>query len=247
VCRQPGIVCGLAAAPKIVADPDISLDLLASDGDAVDAGQVIARLNGPLSSILDVERMLLNFIAHLSGVATYTSRFVDAVASTKAVICDTRKTIPGLRNLQKYAVRCGGGTLHRLGLFDAALFKDNHLACVDPAELVKRLTYATHFVRAAQDIRFVEVEVDRLDQLQQVLSIEPGLIDIVLLDNMSLDQLRSAVSLRNRVAPQIALEASGGVTLANVAAIARTGVERIAVGAITHSAPALDVGLDVVL
>ncbi len=203
-----------------------------------------------LRDLLTSERLLLNFVGRLSGVATWTRQFVRQVAGTRCRIYDTRKTTPGWRRLEKYAVRCGGGHNHRTGLFDAVLIKDNHLAHVVDAGQ-RSLTPASAVARARQRLRemlpndaeamIVEVEVDTLEQLQQVLPQQP---DIVLLDNMSLDELREAVARRDATGPATELEASGGVTLETVASIARTGVERISVGALTHSALSLDVALD---
>ncbi len=253
--RQSGVAAGLRAAEVAISEMDLTMQLAPSvaDGARLSAGQALAVLEGPARSLLTGERILLNLIGHLSGIATLTRRYVDAVAGTTARIYDTRKTTPGYRRLEKYAVRCGGGHNHRTGLFDAILIKDNHLALaaaasgaarMTPADAVRR---AREFVRAAaaaqkgRDEDIVEVEVDTLEQLAQVLPAGP---DIVLLDNMSPDELRRAVALRNSMARGVELEASGGVSLETVAAIAASGVERISVGALTHSAPALDVGLD---
>jgi nicotinate-nucleotide pyrophosphorylase (carboxylating) len=243
--RQAGVIAGLAAIPEILAERALSCASNAADGERCEAGQILATLEGSRRDMLLIERVLLNVIGRMSGVATLTRAFVDSVKGARAVICDTRKTMPGMRGLDKYAVRCGGGTLHRMGLFDAALFKDNHLAAIPHDELGRRIEHAARAVRAAHDVRFVEVEVDGLEQLGAILAIEPGLIDVVLLDNMSVDQLRQAVGLRNRTSPRVLLEASGGVALATVRAIAETGVDRISVGAITHSAKWLDIGLDI--
>ncbi len=193
-----------------------------------------------MRKILAFERTALNFLQHLSGVATLTARFVDAVAGTKATILDTRKTLPGWRLLEKYAVRCGGGRNHRIGLYDAILIKDNHLA-----HFVHRGDPIAAAVSAARSQASpgttVEVEVDSLDQLDKALRCRP---DIILVDNFDLDRLREAVRRRDAVPPRIPLEASGGINLETVRAIAETGVDRISVGALTHSAPALDIGLD---
>jgi nicotinate-nucleotide pyrophosphorylase (carboxylating) len=209
----------------------------------------LATLAGPARSLLTTERVLLNLLSRLSGIATLTRRYVDAVAGLPVRIYDTRKTTPGWRRLEKYAVRQGGGWNHRSGLFDAVLIKDNHLAVaaaagsnLSPAEAVRQVRRSLDTAgptTAASKI--LEVEVDTLEQLSQVLPNGP---DIVLLDNMTLAQLRQAVALRNSAAPGVALEASGGVNLSTVGEIARTGVDRISVGALTHSAVALDIGLD---
>ena len=169
--------------------------------------------------MLTFERMALNLIGRLSGIATLTRQYVDAIAGTKAVICDTRKTTPGLRNLEKYAVRCGGGTLHRIGLFDAVLYKDNHLAGIPLNELAARLTSAIESVRDQHEIRFVEVEVDSLEQMRELLRMPPELVNIILLDNMAAEVLSQAVQLRNAHQPSLLLEASGGVNLETVRAL----------------------------
>jgi nicotinate-nucleotide pyrophosphorylase (carboxylating) len=216
------------------------------DGQVVEVGTRLAEISGSVRDLLTAERPLLNVLCRLSGVATLTRRYVEAVQGTGTYIYDTRKTTPGWRRLEKYAVRCGGGRNHRTGLFDAVLIKDNHLAWagVLPGEAVRR---AREFLREMlgndhqADSMIVEVEVDTLEQLSDALSTRP---DLVLLDNMSLDQLREAVARRNAAAPEVELEASGGVTLETVRAIAETGVERISVGALTHSAIGLDIALD---
>lgn len=254
VARQDGVVAGLRAVELALSEMDAALQIAPAtqDGDRVNAGQTLATLAGPARSLLSAERIVLNLLGHLSGIATLARRYVDAVAGTRARIYDTRKTTPGWRRLEKYAVRCGGGHNHRTGLFDAILIKDNHLAVGAAASGASRLT-AGQAVRQARDFArslaaehgtremIVEIEVESIDQLEQVLAAGP---DLVLLDNMSLEQLRQAVAARDALARSIELEASGGVALENVAAIAETGVERISVGALTHSAAALDVALD---
>lgn len=246
VAREAGVIAGLAAVPALLQAfaPDVRFERENRDGDPCSAGVVLGRLRGDRRQILGVERTLLNLLGRLSGVATITRRYVQAVLGTHAVICDTRKTTPGLRSLEKYAVRCGGGTLHRLGLHDAVLIKDNHLAGVATDVLSDTLTDAIAAARSAHDLRFVEVEVDTLDQLDRVLECESGLIDIILLDNMSSEDLRAAVVRRDDRASSLQLEASGGVTLETVRAIAETGVDRISVGALTHGAVSLDVALE---
>jgi nicotinate-nucleotide pyrophosphorylase (carboxylating) len=202
-------------------------------------------VSGSLRHMLAIERTLLNIVGRLSGIATLTRQYVESITGTKAVICDTRKTTPGMRNLEKYAVRCGGGTLHRIGLYDAALYKDNHLALIPAAQLAETVAVAAKQARTRNDVRFVEVEVDSLKQFHELLRIEPGVIDIVLLDNMSPSNMREAVKIRDTANPALQLEASGGVNLETVRAIAESGVDRISVGALTHSVTCLDVGLDV--
>jgi nicotinate-nucleotide pyrophosphorylase (carboxylating) len=212
------------------------------DGSSLDVGTVVAELTGPVRSLLAIERVALNFLTHLCGIATLTARYVAAVAGTDATICDTRKTLPGLRALGKYAVACGGGVNHRLGLHDAMLIKDNHLAHLPADQWQAVLSDAIERARADRPgLAFVEIEVDRIDQLRPALACNP---DFVLLDNMSVPQLRQAVSIRDAEAPGVQLEASGGVTLETVRPIAEAGVDRISVGALTHSAPALDLAVD---
>ncbi|HEX7009657.1 MAG TPA: carboxylating nicotinate-nucleotide diphosphorylase [Phycisphaeraceae bacterium] len=244
VARQAGRLAGLALLPRIAKtyDPSIRVELLAADADPARLDQTVARVSGPVRSLLAMERIALNFITHLSGVATLTARFVEKTAGTRAKIYDTRKTIPGLRRLQKYAVACGGGHTHRIGLYDAMLIKDNHLAGLSLDELAGTLQRVVREARQRYPrLKFIEVEVDRLDQLERVLGTG---VDVVLLDNMTLRELEQAVALRDRAAPRVELEASGGVNLDTVAGIAATGVDRISAGALTHSAPALDLALD---
>ncbi len=254
VSRQAGVVAGLRAAALALSEMDAQVHWspLVADGDPLVPGQTLATVSGPARSLLSAERIVLNLIGRLSGVATLTRRYVEAVSGTRARIYDTRKTTPGWRRLEKYAVRCGGGHNHRTGLFDAILIKDNHLALgaagiggahVSPAEAVRRARAAADAAIADQATAplIVEVEVDTLEQLADVLGAGP---DIVLLDNMSPEMLEQAVVLRDARSPLVELEASGGVNLKTVAAIAASGVERISVGALTHSATCLDVGLD---
>jgi nicotinate-nucleotide pyrophosphorylase (carboxylating) len=232
--RKPGRLAGLACARLAVAalDPDAAFTAEAADGDRVDAGSILAHVSGDARALLAAERVALNLLQHLSGVATLTAAYV-AAAGTRARITDTRKTTPGLRALEKHAVRCGGGVNHRFGLDDAVLIKDNHIAaCGGVAAAVARARAAAgHLVR-------VECEVDGLDQFDEALAAGP---DVIMLDNFSTDALREAV---RRAGGRLVLEASGGVTLDTVRAIAETGVDVISVGALTHSAPALDIGLD---
>ena len=244
VARENGVLSGLPVAEQVMAavDPDVEFKQLAIDGQRIVAGTTVATLTGRVRSLLAGERTILNFVTHLSGVATLTHTFVDAVSGTRAQILDTRKTLPGWRVLQKYAVRCGGGVNHRLGLFDAVLIKDNHLAAWSNAPGHPGLAAAIERARQMTGHGTpIEVEVDTLDQLRDVLPAAP---DYVLLDNMTPETLHEAVMIRDQMAPAVLLEASGGVTLATVRAIAESGVDRISVGALTHSAPALDVGFD---
>ncbi len=235
VARKPGRVAGLVAAEAAfrLVDPSLTVTVTAPDGTEVGAAADIAVIEGPARAILTAERVALNFLGHLSGVATATAALVQAVEGTKARIVCTRKTLPGLRVLQKYAVRCGGGFNHRFGLDDAAMIKDNHVAAAGGiAPAVTRLRAGLgHMVR-------IELEVDSLRQLEEALALG---VDTILLDNMNPDDLRRAVAM---TAGRAVLEASGNVTLPTVRAIAETGVDYISSGAITHSAPNLDIGLD---
>lgn len=238
--RKPGVLAGIDCVRLAVLamDPKASVDLRLRDGDAFEAGDVLAVVEADARAFLSAERTALNLVGRLSGVATLTRTYVQAVAGTKARIADTRKTTPGLRALEKHAVACGGGINHRFGLDDAILIKDNHVAvCGGVAEAVRRAkAFAPHLMK-------VEVEVDGLDQLGAVLALidEGAAPDVIMLDNFSLDDLCAAVA---RVAGRIVLEASGGVDLTTVRGIAETGVDVISVGALTHSAPVLDIGLD---
>jgi len=236
VAREPGTVAGLpvAAAVLAAACPDATFAALADDGDRVAGGGVVARAEGPLAQILTAERTLLNFLTHLSGIATATRAWVDAIEGTGAFVRDTRKTIPGLRTLEKYAVRCGGGVNHRMGLGDAALIKDNHVAAAGG------VAAAFLAVRTAAPGVAVEVECDTLDQVGDALAAGATMI---LLDNMDVDQLSSAVRMA-RGYPGVKLEASGGLRLSHVREVAATGVHYLSVGALTHSSRALDLGLD---
>ena len=243
VARGPGVLAGLEAAERVClrVDPKLQFAALRQDGYQVRANETFATVEGPLRAILTAERTALNFLQRLSGVASLTREFVDAVAGLPVKVLDTRKTTPGWRLLEKYAVRMGGGTNHRVGLFDMVLIKDNHLAALIPRATAVR--QAVEAARSEFPTLPVEVEVDSLEQLDQALEVRP---DIVLLDNMLLDQMVEAVRRRNAVAPGVKLEASGGVSLQTVRTIAETGVDRISVGALTHSARALDIALDYV-
>ena len=241
VARKNGVLSGSPIGRMVFAklDPQVRWVASRQDGDRVSPGTVIAKVSGPLTSLLIGERTMLNFMTHLSGIATLTRAFVDAATGTHAKILDTRKTLPGWRLLEKYAVRCGGGTNHRMGLYDGVLIKDNHIAAWTESSSIAE---AVRTARAKSPPGVsIEVEVDTFPQLIDALQ---GTPDIVLLDNMDVEKLSEAVRLRNRLAPGVLLEASGGVNLETVGGIARTGVERISVGALTHSAPALDLGFD---
>jgi nicotinate-nucleotide pyrophosphorylase (carboxylating) len=230
--KEPGVVAGLSYIPQIfhAVEPTIEVQLLVRDGDLLEPGPV-ATVTGPAWRVLTGERLALNLLGHLSGIATLTRRYVDAVAGTGAVILDTRKTTPGLRSLEKWAVRCGGGTNHRMGLHDAILIKDNHLL------------FSTSIATAVADARVaglpVEVECDTLDQVRAAVAAGA---DRILLDNMTIAQMTAAVDF---VGGRIPLEASGGVSLDTVSEIARTGVDYVSVGALTHAARSLDVSMEV--
>jgi nicotinate-nucleotide pyrophosphorylase (carboxylating) len=250
VARETGVVAGLRAIE--VAVDEMQLDAVwtprVRDGAPVVRGDCVGEIAGATRDLLTGERTLLNLLGRLSGVATQTRRFVDQIRGTAARIYDTRKTTPGWRRMEKFAVRCGGGSNHRTGLFDAVLIKDNHLAQGKTADTpAEALEQARRFVREmlqdeAKFQQFIfEVEVDTLAQLDAVLPAGP---DLVLLDNMTPEQLRAAVARRDGVNPAVELEASGGVHLGTIRAIAETGVDRISVGALTHSAVSLDFGLD---
>jgi len=252
--KEVGIVCGLPIVEMICRAfderlrveqiPGFHLEIIESRYSDARTTPLL-RIRGPLRSLLSAERVILNFLQRLSGVATQTNRYVRRVEGTGARIYDTRKTTPGLRLLEKYAVRCGGGENHRMGLFDGLLVKDNHLAAVPIKELSAFLNSVIGRSRAEDAARFVEVEVDTLDQLREVLKVDG--IDAILLDNMDCPRMATAVEMRDKAnrRGRTALEASGGVTLETVRPIALTGVERIAVGALTHSVTSLDIGLEV--
>jgi nicotinate-nucleotide pyrophosphorylase (carboxylating) len=247
VSREEIVVCGMDITGEILKlyDENLKLKIRIEDGEPAHVGSKLGIIEGPLRSMLGAERVMLNFLQRLSGIATTTRKYVFAIQGTKAKIYDTRKTMPGWRILEKYAVRCGGGFNHRLGLYDGILIKDNHLAQLG-RNFLPKLQKIISEARKQKNIKFIAVEVDHVDdQLNYVLEI-PG-IDIVLLDNMGQWQLKHAVEMRNKMCgknKKPLLEASGNITLSNVSAIAQCGVDRIAVGAITHSAIAVDIGLD---
>ena len=264
VSRAEGIVAGLAFGRAVLDEMDSEARWTAcvEDGARVEPGFIIARMEGPARDLLTGERTILNGVTRLSGIATLTGRFVDAVLGTRSRIYDTRKTTSGWRLLEKYAVRCGGGVNHREGLFAAVLIKDNHLAFGAGQDAHRRFTPAEAVAAARRFIQgseagvpnsevpnrempnremIIEIEVDSIEQLEQVLPVGP---DVVLLDNMSPEQLSRAVALRDEENPNVELEASGGVDLASVRVAAESGVDRISVGALTHSPRAFDVGLD---
>lgn len=237
--REPGVFAGadVFAYTMSALDSTVHTDMRITDGDVFEAGSVLAHITGPARSVLQAERVALNLVQRMSGIATQTKQYVDAVAGTGVRIVDTRKTTPGLRVIERHAVRCGGGHNHRFSLSDAFMAKDNHLALAGDPTLALRLVreklpHTTH----------IEVEVDRLDQIETVLA--SGVVDTIMLDNFTLEGLRTGVSLVNARA---LVEASGGVTLDTVRGIAETGVDVISVGALTHSVRALDLGLDVVV
>jgi nicotinate-nucleotide pyrophosphorylase (carboxylating) len=239
VARQAGVVAGLpmfAAAFRRLS-PQIEIEPHTRDGAAIAARDRLITVTGEARAILSAERTALNFLGHLSGIATATAEFVKRIAHTKARVICTRKTTPGLRALEKYAVRCGGGFNHRFGLDDAMLIKDNHIAVAGgiSAVLTRAKQAAGHLVK-------IEIEVDSLEQLEEVLQV--GLADVVLIDNFDLDSMRKAITM---VAGRLVIEASGGITLDTAAAIAETGVDYLSSGALTHSVRSLDIGLDVAM
>ncbi len=240
IAKEHGVLAGTEVVREVFrqVDPSIEIEIRKNDGNFIAPGDVIITAIGPTRALLSAERTSLNFLQRLSGIATLTRRFVDAVAGTKAVILDTRKTTPGLREFERLAVRAGGGVNHRFGLFDRVLAKDNHLAVTgDAAGLQRAIDEAK---KRAPDI-LIEIEADTLDQVRLISDLRG--VDIILLDNMSNDQLRQAVEIRG--AKKILLEASGGVNLDTVAAIAATGIDQISVGALTHSARAVDLSMEI--
>ncbi len=244
VARQDGVLAGGPIAEMVFArlDPEVNYRQELPDGSALSNGSCVAKVSGPLRSLLTGERTALNFLTHLSGIATLTRRFVEAVKPARVQILDTRKTHPGWRVLEKYAVRAGGGANHRMGLFDGCLIKDNHLAAWAEGSASRTIAEAVRQAKSRVGAGVsVEVEVDTLAQLRDALEGSP---DIILLDNMPPSELREAVAIRNESQRRVLLEASGGITLDTIAEIARTGVERISIGGLTHSAPACDLAFD---
>jgi nicotinate-nucleotide pyrophosphorylase (carboxylating) len=237
--KEACVLAGMPVAEQVFREQDATLVLTAraGDGTSLQAGDTVLEVRGSASSILTAERCALNFLQLLSGVATQTRRFVEAVAGTKAKILDTRKTAPGLRAVQKYAVRCGGGVNHRFGLYDRFLIKDNHLALMGTGN---RLAEAIRAARALDSEAVLEVEVDHLEQIPKIISLG---VDVLLLDNMSLDEMRACVEL---IAGRAVTEASGNMTLERVPEVARTGVDFISVGALTHSVRAIDFSMEIV-
>lgn len=240
LAKEDCVLAGIDAAVEVFrqVDPAIEFEVSKKDGDRVARSEPVLHANGPTRSLLAAERTALNFLQQLSGIATLTRRFADAVAGTKAVILDTRKTTPGLREFERAAVRAGGGTNHRFGLFDQVLAKDNHLAVAGDAAALQA---AIDRAKAAKPDVIIEIEADNLDQVRMLCALRD--VDIVLLDNMSTDEMREAVRIRRNF--PILLEASGGVNLDTVRAIAETGIDRISVGALTHSARAVDLSMEI--
>ncbi|MCX5683584.1 MAG: carboxylating nicotinate-nucleotide diphosphorylase [Planctomycetota bacterium] len=247
LAKADGVVAGLLFVPSILQRVDARLQFKAEfqDGDRIARGTVLGRIDGPVRPLLTVERTVLNFLQALSGIATFTSLFVAAVAGTDAIILDTRKTTPGWRYLEKYAVRMGGGTNHRTGLHDGVLIKDNHLAIRAPNHMGETIAGMVREARSRISGEIpIQVEVEEVGYLEEVLRSGP---DVVLLDNMGVPMIREAVAMRDRMFGDggPALEASGGITLDNVRQVAEAGVDRISIGALTHSAPTLDISLEV--
>lgn len=252
ISRSAGVAAGVDLIESMLQEMDVEIQWSqqVGDGETVVPGQSLAVLSGEARELLTCERTLLNVICRLSGIASLTQKYVAAIEGTRARVYDTRKTTPGWRRLEKYAVRCGGGHNHRLGLYDGILIKDNHLACravvdghlLDPGEAIQLArTFLASGAYRFDTPPMLEVEIDRIEQLESALRSAP---DIVLLDNMSCEQLKECVAQRDRLAPEVELEASGGVSLKTIGGIAATGVDRISVGALTHSAPVHDIGLD---
>ena len=239
VAREPLTVCGLEMAELTFRElgPMIQIVRCSTDGEAVEKGRTLLKISGPTAPILTAERVALNFVQRLSGVASLTARYVQAVAGTKAQILDTRKTTPGLRRLEKYAVSCGGGKNHRMGLYDMMLIKDNHVAALK-TEDEKPIRLAIQRARQADPYMKIEVEADNLDQVEQAVE---GGANIILLDNMTTEMIREAIRI---IKGRAKTEASGGVNLETVRAVAETGVDFISVGALTHSARSMDIALD---
>lgn len=245
--RQGGVIAGLPMIALVRDEFQSRFDIhpMVQDGDHVAAGTIVARLRGNVADLLIAERTILNLLSYLSGIATTTRRYVNAISGLRAGVYDTRKTLPGYRLLAKYAVRAGGGRNHRIGLYDQILVKDNHLAdwiaAHQELSTADSLRLAVEHAAASQPRLLIEVEVDSIEQLRAVLC---GPVNIVLLDNMAPAQLRDAVALRDAKAPHVELEASGGISLETIRAVAESGVERISVGALTHSPTILDLGFD---
>lgn len=255
VSRADGVVCGIEVCQLALKHfaPRLKLEVAVNDGNPIHSQQTIGTITGPAHDILTIERTCLNFLGRLSGISSLTQTFVAAIAGTSAEVFDTRKTTPGWRRLEKWAVHCGGGKNHRMGLYDAVMIKDNHLAFFrsqvpDPTQVIPvAIEQARNWIRKHVtelpngNETIVQLEVDSLEQLKIGLQTE---VDIILLDNMQPGMLSQAVALRNKMAAEILLEASGGVNLSTIRSIAETGVERISVGALTHSAVNFDIGLD---
>lgn len=253
VARQSGVLAGLPVARLVLEEMGVGFEWEShvDDGSPIERGSVLATASGGVRDLLTAERTMLNLLSRLCGVATLTRRYVDAAAGGTARIYDTRKTTPGWRLLEKYAVHCGGGRNHRLALYDSILIKDNHLAAIGAERGATSAVEAglraaneslAAFSEERRKLALVEIEVDSSDQLRTALECEG--VDVILLDNMDDEQLRRAAELRDRHAPEVELEASGGMTLERIPSVARTGVDRISVGALTHQAVSLDIGLD---
>jgi nicotinate-nucleotide pyrophosphorylase (carboxylating) len=254
IAKEPGVLSGIYVLPHVMSilAAEGQLSFRTQDGDTIKAGQAIAVLDAPMYQVLRAERLMLNLLGRMSGIATRTAAFVKEIKHTGAKLLDTRKTTPGLRAFEKYAVRCGGGHLHRIGLHDAVLFKDNHIVGIAPKDLPAWVAKAADKARRTADIqgeplRFVELEVDTLDQLEAILSAGKGgcPVDIILLDNMDIPTMRKAIAMRAEHVSTVLFEASGGVTLETIRAIAETGVEYISVGGLTHHAVSLDFSMEI--
>lgn len=249
VCREDAVACGVALVgvmAEAFSGGALSVEAMVEDGARVEGGTAVAAVSGATADVLAFERTVLNVLSYTFGVSTTTRAYADACVEggRGTHVLDTRKTLPGYRALSKYAVRCGGGLLHRVNLADAVLLKDNHVAGVADDALGSFVARVSEAARSRGPVRFVEVEVDRLSQLASVLTVEPGVVDYVLLDNMDDGMLSEAVAMRDRAGSSVELEASGGMTLERVARVARIGVERVSVGGLTQRSRAVDLGMD---
>lgn len=243
IAREPGVLSGSVIIKYVLKkiSPKAKIKFFMRDGDVLRAGSLIASVSGSTNGILKAERIMLNFLQRLSGIATITNKYVTAVKNTNCKILDTRKTTPGWRLIEKYAVVCGGGYNHRIGLYDMILIKDNHIASLQKISHTPVAEAITRAQKKYKNSKTIIVEVDTLKQFQEAISLKPN---IILLDNMSIKELKLAVKYRNQMKSKTLLEASGGVNLKTVTKIAKTGVDRISIGALTHSVKALDIGLD---
>ena len=245
--KANAVLCGVQSIPYLLRAyrSTLSMNQLQADGDKLNVGQTVLEFHGSAREILAIERPALNLLSRLSGISSLTEKYVLKTTGSKTKIYDTRKTTPGLRGLEKYAVRCGGGYCHRMGLHDAVLVKDNHLQNVSVLDLQNILSKKLRHAREQFKLDFIEVEVDTLAQLEKIIDEPTPIIDMVLLDNMSNEDIEKAVTLRNQKKPGLLLEASGGIHLERISLLSKMGVDRISVGALTHSAPAVDFSMEI--